>query len=276
MKVTVLSDNLSINSLQSEWGLSFYIEYQGFRILYDVGGSDIFLSNAKALGIDISEVDFAVLSHAHYDHSSGMPAFFNANSKASFFVSPNAGENCYSGNILKRHYIGLPKGLLHEYSSRIIAPEGVAEVAEGIFIVPHSAPGLDAVGRKSRMYIKRGRRYVADDFSHEQSLVFRTDDGLVVFNSCSHSGADIIADEISHAFPDEKIFAYFGGLHLFKLNDREITDISGKVKSSGLKHLYTGHCTGERAFRLLKNLMDIDIRLFHCGMTVDTETIQDL
>lgn len=269
MKVTVLSDNIGCGCLQGEWGLSFHIEFNGKRYLLDTGGSELFLANARELGIDIGAVDCAVLSHAHYDHSLGMEAFFRANTMASFYVSPNAGENCYGGTRLLHRYIGLPKGILSQYSSRIKSPSGVAGIDDGVFVVPHSTGGLARIGRKAHLYIRRGWRYVPDDFAHEQSLVFRTPDGLVIFNSCSHSGADVVMDEVRDAFPGEPVKAYLGGLHLFRMNEREVMEIAAKIRDAGIGRIITGHCTGNEAFAVLKSCLQDAVEQFHCGMTVE-------
>lgn len=77
MKATVLADNIPQGELRGEWGLSIYIEYQGRNILLDTGASDLFLRNAGKLGKDIAKADYAVLSHAHYDHADGMRVFLN-------------------------------------------------------------------------------------------------------------------------------------------------------------------------------------------------------
>ena len=269
MKITVLSDNIGSGALMGEWGLSFHIEFCGKKYLLDTGGSSLFLANAKELGIDISEVDCAVLSHAHYDHSLGMEAFFKANSSADFFVSPDAGENCYGRRGILHKYIGLPKGVLIAHKDRIRRPSGVAEIDKDVFVVPHSTEGLSTVGRRSRLYVRRGWRFVPDDFTHEQSLVFRTDSGLVIFNSCSHSGADVVMEEVCRAFPGENVKAYLGGLHLFRLNDEEVMDIAGKIRDAGLSRVITGHCTGDRAYAVLKSLLGDRIDRFHCGMVIE-------
>ena len=65
MHITVLSDNNGTESLAGEWGLSILIEHGALRILLDAGSSDLFLKNAAALGKDLQNLDFAVLSHAH-------------------------------------------------------------------------------------------------------------------------------------------------------------------------------------------------------------------
>lgn len=269
MKVIVLSDNIGSGEIRGEWGLSFYIEFNGRKYLLDTGGSDLFLNNAEKLGIDISDVDCAILSHAHYDHSLGMEAFFRVNSKAVFFVSPNAGENCYSGRCFLSRYIGLPKGVLSTYRERIKMPSGVAEIDKDVFVVPHSTDGLSKIGRRSHLYVRRGWRFLPDDFSHEQSLVFRTDRGLVIFNSCSHSGADVVMEEVGRAFPGESVVAYLGGLHLFRLNGSEVREIALRIRKSGISRVITGHCTGDNAFAVLKSCLGDAIDQFHCGMSVE-------
>lgn len=269
MTVTVLSDNIGCGSLKGEWGLAFHIEFGGKRYLLDTGGSDLFLTNARQLGIDISEVDCAILSHAHYDHSKGMEAFFDVNTKADFFVSPNARENCYGGLGFLSRYIGLPKGVLSAYKDRIKMPEGISQIDENVFVVPHSTEGLSGIGRKSHLYVRRGWRYVPDDFSHEQSLVLREEDGLVIFNSCSHSGADVVMEEVGRAFPGEGVKAYLGGLHLFRMNDGEVREIADKIRKAGINKVITGHCTGDKAFAVLKSCLGDAIDQFHCGMVIE-------
>ena len=269
MKITVLSDNIGSGELKGEWGLSFHIEYDGGRILLDTGGSGLFLKNAGLLGIDLSAVDAAVLSHAHYDHSLGMADFFEANGKAPFYLSPEASEDCYSGRRFFGRYIGIPKGVLSRYSSRIRRPEGVTQILPGAFIVPHSTSGLEKTGRKARMYRKRSFLDCrVDDFSHEQTLVLKSPDGLVSLPSWSHAGADVIVDEVRKAFPADTVSPYIGGLHLFRLSDREVADVAGRIRAAGVTGLYTGHCTGERAYGILRQELGDCVHQFHCGMVI--------
>ncbi len=84
MLATILIDNIACGELKGEWGLSIYIEYNGKNILLDTGASDLFAKNAQKLEKSIESVDYAVLSHAHYDHSDSMATFFNLNDHAPF------------------------------------------------------------------------------------------------------------------------------------------------------------------------------------------------
>ena len=84
MKATVIVDNIRTEELHGEWGLCVYIEYNGKKVLLDAGSSGLFAENAKALGFDLADVEYGVLSHAHYDHGNGMEQFFRINSQAKF------------------------------------------------------------------------------------------------------------------------------------------------------------------------------------------------
>ena len=184
MRVTTLIDNRPAPQLTAEWGLAFWIEYQDKHILLDTGGGENFARNATALGIYLSRADFAVLSHAHWDHADGLPAFFRRNPTAPLYLRQGCGEDCYDRTDRGWRYEGIRKGTLAEYADRIRFVSGPFSPAPGVSLLPHTTPGLAAKGKAGKMYRLRDGKYTPDDFSHEQSLVFQTDRGLIIFNSC--------------------------------------------------------------------------------------------
>lgn len=269
MKVTVLTDNVGACGLDGEWGLSLLVECGGVRFLLDTGATGLFLRNAEKLGMDIGGVDFAVISHAHYDHAGGIAAFMAANDRAPVYLSPNAGENCYSGPGRLKRYIGMPKGAVRTFGERILRPEGVTEISPGVTIVPHTTGGLAALGRRNHLYVRKGLMYRPDDFSHELSVAVRTSSGLAVMNSCSHSGPDVVIAEVQKAFPGERIAAYIGGLHLFRLTDDEVAAVAERLEGCGIDRIFTGHCTGQRAFDILRERLGGRVQQFRCGAVID-------
>ena len=91
MKCTVLVENTSLNEhYRCEHGLSLFIETAGQRILFDTGQSDLFAENAEKLGVDLSQVDFAVISHGHYDHGGGIQKFLDINHSAPVYIHEDA------------------------------------------------------------------------------------------------------------------------------------------------------------------------------------------
>lgn len=280
MRATVLVDNIKGCGLKGEWGLCVYIEYEDKVVLLDTGASDLFVRNAKKLGLDLEKVDFAVLSHAHFDHADGMRPFFEINKKAPFYLQKGTEENCYEKIWLYRKYIGIPRGILREAGERIRFTEGKFQICPGVWLLPHKTPGLEAVGRRNHMYLRSsenggeetdrgGRKWRPDDFSHEQSLVFDAEDGLVIFNSCSHGGADNIINEVKAAFPGEKIKAIIGGFHLYTRKADEVRELARSIRDTGIQQVYTGHCTGDRAYAVLSDELGDMIHQLSCGLVIE-------
>ena len=218
MKMVVLVENSSRCRLCAEHGLSVYIEYEGKTYLLDTGATALFAENAKELGVDLSKVDTAFLSHAHYDHSGGFEEFFKKNDKAAVYMQETSAENCFYRTEGKDKYIGIPQHLLENYKERFRPLNAVCEVEKGVWVVPHFTGGLDEMGRRAHMYRKIGEEFIADDFAHEQSVVFETGKGLVIFNSCSHGGIVNIVREVQMALGGQKVYAVVGGFHMMKLS----------------------------------------------------------
>lgn len=270
MRATVLIDNIADKELTGEWGLSVYIEYNGHSLLLDCGTTDGFTVNAERLNVDLSQVEYGILSHGHYDHSDGMEAFFKINSKAHFFLREGAGDLYYSGTHgPRKKYIGIKKTILNDYSDRLVFVKGDYEIIPGVWLIPHKTGGLEAIGEKALLYVRRGRKYIPDSFSHEQSLVLDTKKGLVVFNSCSHGGADNIIREISSTFPNKHIHALVGGFHLYRTSDEEVRQFARRVKATGIESIITGHCTGEHAYDILFEELGTSLQQMKSGMIID-------
>lgn len=269
MKAVVLIDNIADSALKDEWGLCVYIEHEGKKILLDTGASSKFTENAKKLKVDLSEVDYAVLSHAHYDHADGMEPFFNHNSKAKFFLKEECKENCYGRKLIFSKYIGIKKGILGKFNHRIEYVKGDTEITNGVYLVPHKTENLELIGKKAGMYKRIDKKWQPDNFDHEQSLVIDTDKGLVIFNSCCHGGADNIIKEVSATFPGKKIYAIIGGFHLFESPDSEVKALSKRIEETGISLVYTGHCTGKKAYKILKENLGEKCNQLYVGCVIE-------
>ncbi len=269
MIARVLVDNLTRDSLACEWGLSFYIEYNGHKLLLDTGASGNFVKNAENLGIYLENVEYGVLSHAHYDHADGMPAFFALNNDAKFYLRKGTAENCYGKkNYFQYKYNGIQPGILDNYAERIEYVEGDYELLEGVYLIPHKTVGLEKIAKRVKLFVKENGKMFPDDFAHEQSLVFDTPEGLVIFNSCSHGGVDNIIREIEMTFPDKKIRAVIGGFHLYKSTEAEVRAFAWRVRETGIEKLITGHCTGDEAFKVLKEELGDVVDQMYTGMEI--------
>ncbi len=268
MIARILIDNTTQSELIPEWGLSVWIEYGGHKLLLDTGTTGAFIKNAEMMGLEIRDIEYGVLSHAHYDHADGMEDFFAYNEKASFYLREGAGENCYDGKEESARYIGIKKGYLERFADRIIYVKGEHEFLPGAFLIPHKTPGREKLGVKAGMYVKWGDEWMPDTFSHEQSLVLHTEKGLVIWNSCSHGGAGNIIRETADTWPDKRIYALIGGFHLFKSSDEEVRELAREIEETGIEKIYTGHCTGEKAFDILKEELKEKAEKIYTGMEI--------
>lgn len=254
MKITVLIENTAEEPLKGEHGLSLLIKDKEENVLLDAGTTDLFMENAKLLGVDIRTVKAAVLSHGHYDHSGGFERYLEENTKTPLYMMKAADGEYYSGKG-ELHEIGIPKNVIEKHKNQFVFIEGITQIGEHIYLIPHSTEGLEIIGERAKLYKKVAGELLPDDFAHELSLVCDTEKGLVICNSCSHGGVKNILSEVQNAFSEKNMYAFIGGLHMKggEFSNEEIKELVTYMKNVGIQHLYTGHCTGEEAFSVLKS-----------------------
>ena len=110
MKITCLVNNFSKNKdLIDEHGLSFYIEKDTKKILFDTGLGKALFYNAKILNIDLKDIDYVILSHAHNDHTGRLNEFLKINSRAKVIAHKEIFIEKYSKRTGEMRFIGLSK-----------------------------------------------------------------------------------------------------------------------------------------------------------------------
>ena len=127
---------------------------------------------------------------------------------------------------------------------------------------------MEEAGKREHMYLKEGDEWAKDCFAHEQSLVFEEDSGLVIFNSCSHGGAANIINEVSAAFPGRKIRAMIGGFHLYNKSGQYVRALTEKLRATGVEEIYTGHCTGEEGYRIMRDVLGNMVHPLEVGLEI--------
>ena len=188
MKITTLLENkTTCDALRCEHGLSLYIETEKHKILFDSGASDAFWENAKALGIDLAQVDIAFLSHAHNDHCGGLLTFLRGNRTAKVYLQKEAFGDYYVVTPTKCAFIGLdPK--LHEYADRFVMAEGVTKLDEELTLFSGIRTHELLSEANATLREKVGGDYPRDAFRHEQDLLVTEHGKTVLFAGCAHSG----------------------------------------------------------------------------------------
>ena len=257
MKVISLVENTSKKEhILSEHGLSLYIEACGRRILFDMGQSEILLENARTLGVDLSRIDLAILSHGHYDHGGGLSHFLAINGRAPVYVSAYAFGDYYNGT---EKYIGLDKRL--QGNPRLHPVSDTLEIAKGLTLFSCNAcprpHGTDSGGLKRR----EGDSFFDDDFLHEQYLLIEEGEGRVLISGCSHKG---ILDIAAWFLPDVLV----GGFHFSKLPLDGTLTAAAQALNAHPTTYYTCHCTGRAQYEFMKQEMP-RLHYLACGESIE-------
>ena len=247
MKIVSLMENTSCSpSLHAEHGLSLYIETQGVKILFDAGQSDLFSENAAQLGVPLEQVDMAVLSHGHYDHSGGLQRFLEINDHACIYMNRGASGEHWSGD---DHYIGIDRTLMD--SGRIVLTDDEMQLTPFMRLLSCNGRQTKYPSSGQGLTIREGNIFTQDAFLHEQYLEITENGRRILISGCSHKGILNIMDWMQ---PDVLV----GGFHFMKIDPATGADAlrqAARTLLSWPAEYYTGHCTGASQFDFLKTIM---------------------
>jgi 7,8-dihydropterin-6-yl-methyl-4-(beta-D-ribofuranosyl)aminobenzene 5'-phosphate synthase len=280
MKVAALIENTKPegrDDLVAEHGLSLDIECNDKRVLFDTGASEAFEQNARKLGINLQDVDVLVISHHHYDHGGGLARFLEVNHEAMVYLRKSEEEDFYFRlpGIMSR-YIGLDQNLLQKQADRFEFIDRFTEVLPDVYILTAIPAKYSSPKGNRRLFVKKGKTFIPDSFRHELIMVQRAGNELVVFTGCAHNGILNMVAAVTEQFPDMPIKGVFGGFHLVgipKLNTMagskaEVRAIGEELLGYPIERIYTGHCTGQKAYRALKGVLAEKLEYFPTGSEV--------
>jgi 7,8-dihydropterin-6-yl-methyl-4-(beta-D-ribofuranosyl)aminobenzene 5'-phosphate synthase len=250
-QITILYDAFGkISGMQKDWGYSAFVEYGGKRILFDTGDNpDILEQNAKAKGIDLSKLDFVVVSHRHGDHIGGMTYLLRVNPKVEIYA-PKEGFGVFGADLPssfyrkdpslppeQRYYDGSPPEVMRFGSAwpgtNFELIDKNTEIAPDIHLITLVSDNPGTLELR------------------ELSLAINTPEGMVIVVGCSHPGIDKIVAAAAAINP--RIHMIAGGFHLVVTSDPDIAKIVTALHDTfKVEYVAPGHCTGEPAFAALK------------------------
>jgi 7,8-dihydropterin-6-yl-methyl-4-(beta-D-ribofuranosyl)aminobenzene 5'-phosphate synthase len=267
LKITVLVTNVGgdAHAGDGEWGYSALVEVDGHRILYDTGSSaDLVLRNAKALHVDLSNVEDVILSHNHFDHVGGLMAlrqeFAGANPRAMSRVHVGArifeprlddsGQDQNGLRLIRTQYLAT--------GGEFIVHDKPTELFPGVWLTgPVPRPNAERNWNPG-LWLVTDQGRVEDNVPEDSALVFRTDDGVVILTGCGHAGVVNIVEYARTISGDQRLLSVVGGLHLFSASDQTLAWTGDKLKSYHIRSLLAGHCTGIEATYRLRQSTGLD------------------
>lgn len=220
-------------NLKATFGFGACIEVHNKTILFDTG-SDFpsLLENLKALNLDPEKLDAVIISHNHWDHAYGLPAVVRpSGDKPEIYVAK------YSQDALK------------EQNPRA----NILPIDEQCQIYP----GIWSTGQM--------KTEIFNTIIHEQSLIIEKEDKIFVITGCAHPGIVEVAEKAKSMFPDKTLALLAGGFHLRAHSEKQLEEISSRLKEIGVKAVAPSHCTGDGAIEYFRKTWGDGYVQLHLG-----------
>jgi 7,8-dihydropterin-6-yl-methyl-4-(beta-D-ribofuranosyl)aminobenzene 5'-phosphate synthase len=253
-RITVLYDAFGKDAtMTKDWGYAALVEINGKRILFDTGDDPAILAkNVKAKAVDLTKLDFVVLSHRHSDHVGGFSYLLSVNPKVKIYAPKDGFGGIFGSDVPSkfyrkddalpaemRYYNGAPPEIMRIGTvfpgANIQLIDKTTEVAPGITLI---ALVSDAQGTKELK---------------ELSLAINTPDGVVLVVGCSHPGIETIVAEAAKINPHIHFIA--GGFHLVVAQDAAIEKVATSLHDTyKVDYIAPGHCTGEPTFAAMQRM----------------------
>lgn len=251
MKVTCVVDDAVCDHspFWGEHGLAFLIETGSGCVLFDTGQSGkVLLHNLELLGIEPKAINALAISHAHYDHTGGLPALLDQVAGIPLHAHPDLFRERFSRREGSLRSVGLPlerEALEQRLELRLSAEP--AEILPGVWTTGEITDRAEPEGRSANHLVRGAEDWEPDPYRDDMALVLETDEGLAMICGCCHAGLLNTLAHARRAF-GANITAVAGGTHLLHADEAHLRRVIEVLRELGVPRLYLNHCTGQRAY----------------------------
>lgn len=274
LKLEIIIDNNTLkDELVTEAGFSALIETDDKRVLLDTGRHGNIIGNAKKLGINLLNLDYIVLSHGHHDHSNGLAELIELYNNNNIAMGERPIIIAHPDAFLKRYKEG--KYLGYKVPLEELEKNFIVRLVKKPFEITPNLIYLGEISRINNFEAKKPLGNIIRDDEEpdfildDTGLVYKSDDGLVIIVGCSHAGICNIIDYAKKICDDERIIDIIGGLHLKNSDEEYINKTINGIVERSVKNIHACHCTGEDAFKDLKNTNLLKQINIGCGYKTD-------
>ena len=248
IKLRCLVDNISLDAaaFQAEHGVAFAIETPDGQVLFDSGQSgEALVHNAARMGLDLQQVDALALSHAHYDHTGGLRAFFQRSRPGlPVHAHPDLFRERFSIKDNQTRSIGLSmtRSELEQHTTLNLSSEAV-EISRRVWTTGEITPRTEFEGRSANHFIREDERWQPDPYRDDMALVLEGQSGLVVICGCCHAGLLNTLAHVRRVF-NQEIAAIIGGAHLASVDASQLEHAITVLRATSaarLPDLYLNH-----------------------------------
>jgi 7,8-dihydropterin-6-yl-methyl-4-(beta-D-ribofuranosyl)aminobenzene 5'-phosphate synthase len=214
--ITIIYDNYEYDErLKTGFGFSCLVETDDRKILFDTGGdSPTLLNNSEKLGIEPKEIDIIVLSHIHGDHTGGLTGVLEINPNVTVYI-PKSFPSSF-------------KDKIKSYGATFVEVSDATKIIDDVYTTGE-------LGTRIK----------------EQSLIIKTEKGLVVMTGCAHPGIVNIVKKAKE-LTKEDVYLVIGGFHLGGASDADLTQIVNAFRKLDVKKVGPCHCSGDRCRELFE------------------------
>lgn len=259
MKLTVVVDNMTVKQgLLAEWGYSVWLQTQHGNLMLDTGGiAHVLMHNLQELGLPAQEIDHLVLSHGHFDHTSGIMDVLRTSPHAKVWADPSLGRVRWAGAEGRRCAGG--GTILESLGATAIAPW--VEIIPGViaFTVPPQNRNSAWISTQNLYETGCDGHKCADTFSDDVSLLIQTEKGPSLVLGCAHAGLPNILGYVKKNFDLDTYDTILGGTHLCIVTPENRARWMEELAKYNVRHWRPCHCTGFKAAAdLARHFDDVD------------------